>query len=69
MSRPVLILGLLFLLTAVYLFFGAGDGVASWQVGLILGISLIAVDLEFNKLKVRLEKLETPLAPPVTEEG
>ena len=66
LTRPLMILGFAFLLTAVYfaiyyppVYLGAAGA---------LGIILIIVDMEFNKLKIRLDRLVTPSAAPETEE-
>ena len=62
-----MILGFVYLLLAGYfaiyyppIYLGAAGS---------LGIILIIVDMEFKKLKTRLDKLETPSAPPGTEEA
>ena len=65
MTRPLMILAFVYLLLAGYFaiyypptYMGAAGS---------LGIILIIVDMEFKKLKTRLDKLETS-APPETEE-
>ena len=68
MTRPLLILGTVFLLVAVYLLIAGSGGLDAWQLGLILGILLIIIDLDINKLRTKLAKLETASAPPATEE-
>ena len=65
--HPLRILGIVFLLTAVY--FAVYLPPEFLFSPSALGISLIAVDIEEQKLKDRLEKLESTATPPVTEEG
>jgi len=66
MTRPLLILGFVYLVVAGYFAFyyppvylGAAGS---------FGIILIIIDMEVNKLKMRLKALEADSAPPETEE-
>lgn len=42
------------------------DDIGWWMVLFMLGICLIIVDLEFNKLKTMMSKVDLPPAPPET---
>ena len=66
--NPIMIMGFLFCLVAVYLVID--DFTGGWLIGVccMTGSSLLFVDVEVKKLKTRLDKLETPSAPPETQE-
>lgn len=66
MTRPLMILGFVYLLLAGYFAFYYPP-IYMGAAGTI-GTILIIVDIELNKLKMRLEKLETASTPPATEE-
>jgi len=68
-ARPIMIMGFVFILGAVFI--SLDNSLSNELIGLsaISGITFIIVDMELKKLKTRLEKPETPSAPPVTEEA
>jgi len=69
---PLRILGVLFFIAAIYIGAAVSDEIRWWPVLLALGASLSVIDIELQRLKDRLKKLEAgtsaPVAAPETEE-
>jgi len=59
-------MGFICIFTAVYIMIDRVDDIGWWMVLFMLGICLIIVDLEFNKLKTMMSKVDLPPAPPET---